>query len=480
MGSRRPPAWSLYLVACAVLAAGYYASTGAAKALLYCALGVSSAAVTVVGVHRYRPHAAWAWYLMAVGRLLFTAGDVGYAFQRQDTFPSISDPLYLSYYPLLVIAVLGFVRARRPGSDRPGLLDALILSTGAAMLAWVFLVVPYVRGTDMTLLARMVSLAYPVGDLLVLGVLLRLTTGRGDRPWAYRLFVAGMIAMLAADVGYAMLELTIGYQTGNAIDVLWLIMYALAGAASLHPSMAAMSQRNDGQAQATIRPGRIVALAGASLMAPAVLAIEWLRGMPIDVPVIVAGCAVLFLLVIFRLHGVVALLSATLRLVEEQATHDQLTGLANRRLFHHSWEQALGRTGGSTALLYVDLDGFKAINDAFGHDVGDAVLVGVADRLRTIVRTGDVVARLGGDEFAVILPWTDDATAHAIAERLVATLAEPFLGAPFPAAERPVHIGASAGVVTANPGADPEAELRRADVAMYSAKSAGRGRIHVA
>jgi diguanylate cyclase (GGDEF)-like protein len=211
-------------------------------------------------------------------------------------------------------------------------------------------------------------------------------------------------------------------------------------------------------------------------MAPAVLVIQkLLTPKLIDVPVIVAGCAVLFLLVIARLHGLVALLSETLRSAEQQATHDQLTGLANRRLFHARWEQSLSEAGGPTSLLYIDLDGFKPVNDTLGHEAGDGVLVEVADRLRGLVRAGDVVARLGGDEFAVIMPWTDEATASAIAQRLVTELSQPFaLGA------RPVSIGASVGAVIAAPNADPEAELRRADTAMYAAKAAGRGRVEFA
>src|SRR4029453_11445327 len=137
--------------------------------------------------------------------------------------------------------------------------------------------------------------------------------------------------------------------------------------------------------------------------------IEWLRGMEIDYAVIIAGSAVLFLLVITRLHGLVALLSETLPSGGEKATPDQLTGLANRRLFHTRWQQSLGEAGGPTALLYVDLDGFKPVNDTLGHEAGDSVLVEVAERLRGLVRAGDVVARLGGDEFAIILPWTDGA-----------------------------------------------------------------------
>jgi len=480
MRTKRAPAWAWYLAVCAALIVAYFAlSADFAKTGVYGAMGVLSAAVTVVGVRRHRPTTVWPWYLMAAGRLSFSAGDVTYwwqsVVQHRDVFPSYSDALYLAYYPALVAALLGLVRARRPGRDRPGLLDALILSTGAAMLSWVFLIVPYVRASDLSFLARAVSLAYPVADILVLGVLLRLTTGRGDRQPAYRLLVAGTGLMLIGDVVYALLELTIGYQPGNIVDATWLSMYALVGAAALHPSMAAISRRASDAEQSPVRQRRLMALALASLMAPAVLAIEWLRGMPIDVPLIVAGCAVLFLLVIARLHGLVELLSQTLSAVQEQATHDQLTGLANRRLFHRRWRDALGTPGGPTALLYLDLDGFKPVNDTLGHEAGDALLVGVAKRLEELARAGDVVARLGGDEFAVILPGTDEPAAGLVAGRIVAALAEPFL-----VGGRPVSIGASVGVVAAPPGAEPEAELRRADDAMYAAKAAGRGCARVA
>ncbi|WP_051808322.1 GGDEF domain-containing protein [Actinoplanes subtropicus] len=469
-----------YLVVAGVAIGAYFLiPVPAVKTTLYGLLGLSSAAVTVLGVRRNRPVVRWPWYLMAAGRVFFTAGDVSYWVQSEvlhhDAFPTYSDALYLVYYPALAIALLGLVRARRPGKDLPGLLDALVLSTGAAMLSWVFLIVPYVRAADISPLARVVSLAYPVADILVLAVLVRLATGRGDRPSAYRLFVGSTLVMLVGDVIYALLELTIGYQPGNLVDVTWLAMYALAGAAVLHPTVAAISRPAPPVADGEVKVSRLVMLAVASMMAPAALGIEWLRGMAIDVPVIVAGCAVLFLLVITRLHGLVRLLSQTLRVVEGQATTDQLTGLANRRRFHDRWQAALRDGVGPTALLYLDLDGFKPVNDGLGHDAGDAVLVAVAERLRTVVRAGDVVARLGGDEFAVILPWTGDDQAHALAQRIVEVLGEPF-----DAGARQVFIGASVGVVVAAQGADPEHELRRADAAMYAAKTSGRNRVHQA
>ncbi|MCY1144326.1 GGDEF domain-containing protein [Actinoplanes sp. Pm04-4] len=473
---RRPAAWQVYLTLCALACVVYYSFPDEiVQSVVVGVLGMSAAAAIVAGVRLNKPAVRWPWYLLAAARACFASAEVVYWLQHMsaggDVFPGYADWLYLAFAVMLAVAVVGLVRARRPGKDLPGLIDALVLSTGAAMLAWVFLLVPYVRAEDMSALGRAVSLAYPVSDLLVLAVLSRLVTGRGDRPPAYWLFVAGVFSLLIADVGYALLELSIGYTAGNIVDLGWLAMQALGGAAALHPSVTKLSSRSvPTTATATAPRRRVVALAAASLTAPAVLAIEWLRGMPIDVPVIVAGSTILFLLVIARLDGLVRQLAGALRAVERQASTDQLTGLANRRRFHDRWATALSADTGPTALLYLDLDGFKPVNDSHGHEAGDAVLVEVANRINAAVRLTDVVARLGGDEFAVILPQTDDATAQTVAERILDSLADPF--------DNGIRIGVSIGVITATPGATPDTELRRADQAMYAAKHNGRNRIH--
>ncbi|GAB7045424.1 GGDEF domain-containing protein [Catenuloplanes indicus] len=474
----RGAAWPVYLALSGLVVVIYFAvPADAVQTVLVGLLGASAAVAIVLGVRWHRPAVRWPWYLMAAARLLFAVAEVLYWIQTalwgRDAFPSYSDVLYLAFSACLVVAIAGLVRARRPGRDLPGLLDAAILSTGAALLAWVYLIVPYVRADDLSPLARAVSLAYPVADIAMLAVLLRLATGRGNRPAAYRLFAASMVVLLLGDVVYALLELSIGYHPGHPVDAAWLIMQALGGAAALHPSMATLSRPEPATAHTPVSPGRLAALAVASLMAPAVLAIEWVRDMPIDVPVIVAGSAILFLLVIARLEGVVRLQTATLRTAEILASTDQLTGLANRRRFHDRWQASLDAPTGPTALLYIDLDGFKPVNDAHGHATGDAVLTAVADRIRTTVRADDVVARLGGDEFAVILPVTDDARATQVAARILAAL-----DAPIATPAGPIRVGASIGMITAPPGSDAEQQLRRADAAMYAAKAAGRNRLH--
>ena len=157
-----------------------------------------------------------------------------------------------------------------------------------------------------------------------------------------------------------------------------------------------------------------------------------------------------------------------------QAFHDGLTGLANRTLFTERVEHALARTGqGDTAVLFIDLDDFKHVNDSLGHAAGDQLLVAAARRLQGCLRPTDVAARLGGDEFAVLLERVTDAeAAAAVAGRVLDTLHQPFgLNG------RTIPIKASLGVATGRPGADEADELlRNADVAMYAAKAGGKDR----
>jgi diguanylate cyclase (GGDEF)-like protein len=158
--------------------------------------------------------------------------------------------------------------------------------------------------------------------------------------------------------------------------------------------------------------------------------------------------------------------------VEYRAFHDALTGLANRSLFLDRLDHALDvrqRTGMPIALLYLDVDDFKAVNDTLGHTVGDDLLVQVAGRIRDAVRAGDTVARLGGDEFAVLLEDTDTEGAARAAEAVLHSLLEPLVlhGAH-------VLVRASVGVVVAQRSMDTEELLRRADIAMYAAKRQGK------
>jgi diguanylate cyclase (GGDEF)-like protein/PAS domain S-box-containing protein len=163
--------------------------------------------------------------------------------------------------------------------------------------------------------------------------------------------------------------------------------------------------------------------------------------------------------------------------LERQAYHDGLTGLANRSLFCDRLEQALARSaraGVTSAVLILDLDGFKGVNDTLGHDAGDQLLRTVAERLNETVRATDTVARFGGDEFAVLLDDADESLAVSVARRALARLAEPAT-----VAGRDLQVAASIGVAVYTGEGGGDELVRDADVAMYAAKDAGRGRHEV-
>jgi diguanylate cyclase (GGDEF)-like protein len=163
--------------------------------------------------------------------------------------------------------------------------------------------------------------------------------------------------------------------------------------------------------------------------------------------------------------------------LQHDALHDALTGLPNRTLFLDRLEQSLRRArrrgpGSGAAVLFLDLDRFKVVNDSLGHQAGDQLLQAVALRLDAALRPGDTVARMGGDEFTVLLEDTTDAReATVVAERVLSTLA-----APFTVAGRELFLSGSIGISLGSPDVDPEELIRDADVAMYRAKAGGKAR----
>jgi len=166
--------------------------------------------------------------------------------------------------------------------------------------------------------------------------------------------------------------------------------------------------------------------------------------------------------------------------IHDQAFRDSLTGLANRRLFHdrlsHVLDRLRGRSPRRVAVLYLDVDHFKNLNDRFGHSRGDEILQILGERLRLALRPGDTAARLGGDEFAILLEEVDGpAEAITVAGRLLETISQPIesgVGAP--------KVGASLGIALSGDGGDSAEDLlRNADIAMYAAKGGGRGRIEL-
>ena len=480
--------WRAYLMGGALVVAVYLTvPDGIARDLVYGAVGLSSVMAIVVGARGNRPRRASAWYWMAAGQLCWVVGDGLYSWYQDVAgtapFPSPADAFYLIAYPLIAIGLVGLIRVRERGLDVGGVIDSSIVTVAFGLLSWVVLAGPIARDAGQSMTARVIGVAYPAADILLLAFLVRLLVGPGARTAAFRLFTAATGLLLVADTAFAVLNANSSYQ-GGAVDLAWLASYVLWGTAALHPSMTAMSET--GLAPAPLTARRLAALTVAILIAPCTLAVELVRGRPVDAWPVTLCSVVLFALVVARMQLAMREVRASARQrdiaqddLAHQVAHDSLTQLANRSHAVQMIEAALNRaqrSGSLVGLLFVDLDHFKAVNDTHGHAAGDDVLREIARRMQGNVRAGDTVGRLGGDEFVVLVEAPDtEAGVVDLAERLVGAVA-----APVRTAGREVVVTASIGIaVVRDGGTDADVLLYEADAAAYRAKSQGRGRAEI-
>jgi diguanylate cyclase (GGDEF)-like protein len=456
----------------------------------YVAIGLAGTVAIIAGVRINRPVRTRPWYLMAFGQAIWVAGDIVFSYDGDvlgnERFPSPADPFYVLAYPILAAGLLSLARGRRRWSDGSGVLDTLIVTVGLSVLSWVLLARPTAESyREDSLAAAAVALAYPVGDILLLAMLILFLTTRGAWTISLRLLIAGVGLLIAADTLSLAFDL-VTYDTSKPLDILWLSSYIVWGAAALHPSMYALSKPGPPESVHFSR-ARLAALTLAVLIAPATLAVQHLLGVPLDVWAVVIGSVLTFGLVVARMNVAIDQIMAANRQRERlqedlahQAAHDSLTGLPNRaqamRLIGAALSRAQ-RSGAVIGLLFIDLDGFKRVNDTLGHAAGDELLREVAQRMVRTVRNGDTVARLGGDEFVVLLePLDEQASAITVANRLVTETSRVVRLSD----GRTARVGASVGVAISQDGlSNAELLLHEADVAVYRAKASGRGRTEV-
>jgi signal transduction histidine kinase len=304
--------WQVYLGLGVGLCAAYYlVPATASKLVIWPLIGASSAAAIVLGARWHRPASRLAWYLVAAGQLSFIIGDWLYVVRVRvvesgEVFPSVVDLFYLAFYPFLVAGLLLLIRRSNPGRDLASLADAAIIVIGLGLLSWVFLISPYLWAAGLTPGERLVSIAYPLGDVLVLAVAARLAIGTTGRPATWWLLTGSIVPLLFGDAVFVLLQVsnTWGtWQHQQLLDLSWILFYVGFGTAALHPSMVTLSEPSP----ATVRlsRGRLLLLASASLLPSAVLAIQTARGKQ-NVPTVIAlaaGSAALFLLALARMRG---------------------------------------------------------------------------------------------------------------------------------------------------------------------------------
>ncbi|ORT60620.1 hypothetical protein BKD26_05110, partial [Streptomyces sp. CB03238] len=277
---------------------------------MWAVIGLAGVVAMLVGIRLHRPARRWPWLMLAAANLTFTAGDTTYnileaAFGQTNPFPSLADVFYLSTYPLFAAGLFGFIRYRTESRDLASLLDALILTSGLALLSWAHLINPLTMAGGETWIQQAAALAYPLGDVLILAMLVRLLTLGGTRERSLQLLAIGTFGILTSDVLYGLLQLQGTWQVGTYMDLGWVVFFTAWGLAALHPSMVRLTERAP-QPGPGLAKRRLAVLAGASLIAPAILLSEALLGTVRDAAVIAVFSAVMFLLVMARLWELVS------------------------------------------------------------------------------------------------------------------------------------------------------------------------------
>ena len=434
------------------------------------------------------------WMLIATSCALWAVGQGIWVWietmQGQTVAPvTVADLFYLLSIPVAGIGLLYFPSKMvgRFGQART-LLDGLIVGCSVLFVSWIFLLAPLASDNDVNSIERRVNLAYPVFDVALLTIALIAVARGGSSGRTPRSFVAaGIIAFAVGDSAFAYAVLRESPITGSSEALWWIVGYLLIALGALY---AARHPSEQDRGPTDPRPDNWTDLYMPIGPVAAVLMISveqvWFRDpAEPDVAAIRIGIAIMVLVVVrqamvifenVRLARSLELVNTKLRY---QVLHDPLTGLTSRTLFVDRLWVALARMSRVDevlAVMFVDLDRFKLVNDEHGHEAGDAVLAGAAARMTSALRASDTISRFGGDEFMVLCEAVSGpAEASILAQRVIDAVA-----APITHDGHELRVNASIGlVVTDAPGMSADALIEQADAAMYEAKRQGEGRFEL-
>ena len=448
-------------------------------------------ALAARAVHQPAQRTAFALFALAVAAS--AVGNLYYSLVLVNLdvvpYPSWGDVAYLLFYPLVYSGLTILLRQGVHRWHASLWLDGLIVALTTAALATAFMVAPLLEVTDAELSVAVTNLSYPLADVLLVATVVSsvwILGRRAGRTWL--VLATAFIVNGAGDVVFLLQDSAGEYVEGTPIDVTWPLAVTLMALAAVLPQ--AGDHPANVTADATPSQPRWALIAVPMIATTASLGVLLPWGDWVCPPLAKWLTAGVFIAAIIR-SGLTYREVSELAAARRVAATDELTGVTNRRGFTAVAEAHLadliptvdqagldarthpGQTGRassqeqrSLSLLVLDLDDFKEVNDSLGHQAGDTLLIGVAQRLTAACRATDLVARLGGDEFALLLPDTDRARAERVAQRVREDLADPFL-----LEGVGVATSASIGIAMAPAhGHSLAALMRHADIAMYHAK----------
>ncbi len=480
------PGWPLGLLCAAwALVVGLAAGAGVdtRRALVFNLAAWPPVLVALLPLVRRRPRLPWR--LMAYAVVCFLMASVLESFVRYKalTVPedlSPSDPLFLIGYVLLLGGVAMLVSEHGRRAIRAGVADGLIVLIPAVVLLVEYVVLPGSDAAD-PWFQRLVVGLYPLLDVVLVAAVVWLMASPAFSPRHLGGLLSGATLMLLIDLLLAADVLDPTSVPRRVLEDLYPLTYTLL---AIGVALGATTRLDPAQRPPVVHWGRVWLLALGALMGPLVVAVAALGPNQLPVGWVALAAVVSMTLIVQRMVGlartlqdVTDQLAQARRELERQATHDPLTGLWNRAVL----DEVLGLLGDPlarpAALLSIDLDRFKEVNDRFGHAAGDQVLEVAAERMRHAVRHGDRVVRMGGDEFLAVLPNVAASEVEALARRLVDSIEQPVAWG-----STPLRISASIGVAVLpadQPPVGAEELMAKADAAMYAAKRAGSGGVEI-
>lgn len=429
----------------------------------------------IVGTRRHQERMTWPWWCLAAAAVLWLGSGLVANLTASTGDLSTTRSLYADLfavpgYVCFGAALHGLARARGVSNDRDTVLDGIMIAAASSLVIWETLVQRTFDLEGSWVVAKILVASYPILSMCLLVLAIRLAFASGPRTTAFDLILAGTASFLIGDILFAFGEIGLVSASEAALDVPYLLVPALFGAALLHPSSSrvgvpvAPHHRRYGRV-------RLVTVALAMLAPIPVMLAHREGGVPL-VPLLLVG--VLSVTGVIRISTSIGEQFRLTRALYHRATHDELTGLMSRSLLLEETGEWL-RSGRQVAVLFLDLDRFKYVNDSMGHTAGDELLVHVARRLQGVCPERSIVSRQSGDEFVIAVPDTGVADALQLADKVRRTVR---VGHRLAAGE--AFVAASIGITVSR--ADTTSStvlLQEADTAMYRAKEGGRDTVTV-
>jgi diguanylate cyclase len=474
--------WSYAFVVGGVAAAVVYAAdlSKTANVAAFVAVALGSAVALFTGPRHFGAEPRGTWLFFGIACLTCLVGAIVRPWAAAQTGPAalLADAFTVPGYLLMIAGLVKLLRTR--GSiERHALVDGLIVCLGAGLASAVLLAIPAASIQGRAVAVSTLAAVYPLFDVALVLLMVGLAFTTVVRRPSYAFLVIAMAMLLTGDLAYAVIGAS-GRLTGSwLLDLPFLFCYTMIGAAALHPSVVELGRAAPVPVQTWSWP-RLLVL-GPALAAPfALTTVSVDRSLLIRVLLGGGGAAMVALLLVRAAAAVHDYAAGQLRF-KHQATHDPLTGLPNRTMLLSEVDRLLAGSDDPPAdgrqlwVCFLDLDGFKLVNDSWGHEAGDQLIIEVAQRLLGIVPQAAIVARVGGDEFLVVYTGTRHEAVDLV-ERLMKCI-----GTPLQVGGAEAVISASVGIAGAPGTAEAVAVtakslMRDADTAMYQAKAEGRGK----